>query len=101
MSLAFLIRFDAIINRLSFEVRAVDTIDRIGGPLRLAKKYEMMTLYDRLVVILVKDWPTAHTQWMRVQESVDERLSGHRMNDQEYRSEVDCNKYYVDPGKSD
>ena len=87
-------------NRLSFELRAVDTVERIGGPLRLAKKYEMMTLYDRLVVIIVKDWPAGRTQWMRVQDVVEERVPGYSQRWLTYQLEVHCDKYYVDPGWS-
>ena len=50
-------------------------VEKIGGTLRLTKKYMMEDLYEFFVNILARSWPTTVHGWLDQQEDIRRRIS--------------------------
>ncbi|GJE88205.1 hypothetical protein PsYK624_042880 [Phanerochaete sordida] len=42
-----------------------DTVDRFGGPLKVAAKYEVDSVLCQLAPIIERDWPSQYEDWVR------------------------------------
>ena len=83
---------------IPYEVCALDTVRKIDGPLRMAKKYEMDELFHRLVVVLRRDWPSDFATWQANQELMYERF-GDRLKDQDQPvTSLQYSSFFPDPG---
>ncbi|GJE88199.1 BTB/POZ domain-containing protein [Phanerochaete sordida] len=54
----------------------VDALKVIGGPLRLAAKYEMDSVSRELTPVLERDWPCMYDEWLHVEKGLQLRHSG-------------------------
>ena len=80
-----------------FDIRDLSTTKTISGPLRLAKKYMIDDLYQRLVAVLERDWPASYEKWVTIQDSLHQRVvEACRDTDGEL---VPLNECYPGPGK--
>ena len=64
---------DAKTTRPKFELHALDTIQRITGSMRLARKYDAASVLQRLSYILARDWPNNLESWDAMEQHLEDR----------------------------
>ncbi|EIW77531.1 hypothetical protein CONPUDRAFT_75394 [Coniophora puteana RWD-64-598 SS2] len=75
-----------------------ETPRKVGGLLRLAKKYQINTLWDMVVGQLQKDWPQTLPEWERLEGEVD---LWQRRRDEENWSPLPCSDHvFPEPGSA-
>ena len=83
------------------EVYGIHTVEKIEGPLRLAKKYMMETLDAYLVSMLTRDWPATLRAWAAFEEDTRRRIAAD-VEDERFGpygvNGIDFRLYYADPG---
>ena len=90
---------------IPFNVDRIDRFEKLAGPLRLAKKYQITALYDQLLSFLEADWPWQEDAWQQLRKrTVDDEISmlllGNPSVDEITRASYDFATIFADPGAS-